>query len=63
MRHKLATGDGVVRQAAVAGTTGGSLVAALALWGGEAYTVLRATGEAMALEVEHVGGLNPVAFR
>lgn len=63
VRYRLATTDGVLRQAAVCGTTDGSLVAVATLWDTATYDVLYKVQMAMALELEHTGGLNPVAYR
>lgn len=52
-----------MRHAAVCGTTDGSLIAVAALWDAAAYEVLCKVQRALALELEHTGGLNPLAFR
>ena len=60
VRHKLADGSG---QAVVGATADGALFAAALLVDAQSAAALLAVQRALATELEHAAGLNPIAFR
>lgn len=60
VRHKLPDGSG---QAVVGATADGGLFAAALLLDGQTAQALLAVQRALATELEHAAGLNPIAFR
>jgi len=60
VRHKLPDGSG---QAVVGATADGALFAAALLLDSQTAQALLAVQRALATELEHAAGLNPIAFR